>query len=160
MLWDSLQEICYKQDQRFLEDVSRILGVPASDVKKRILGIRGAPTAVLVESGPWWVNTTCSIQSRGPGGMWKRCGRLAEPNTYCWEHRHFRTSSDTMKLYTDSYFDGMKKRWPIQYMSEIVWVDEEGTVLRNDGTQIPKLHIHYKTGLATYASGNERGIPT
>lgn len=126
--------------------MSRLIGVPANDIKKRVLGVRGAPTTVIVESGPWWVGTMCTVSAKEAGGMWRRCGHTAEANGYCWEHRHFRTPTHMLKLYTDPYLESLAKRWPVRYMDEIVWVDSEGTVLRN-GEIVKTLTIDLKTGI-------------
>jgi hypothetical protein len=147
-LWESLQEICYRQDVRFISDVSKILGIPAIELKKRILGVRGMPTAVTVERGPWWAETQCPIMDKHAGNMWRRCGSYCESSGYCWAHRHFRVSYTTRR-YDDPYFTSLAKRWPVRIDDEIVWVSADGDVLNGSGILIKGMTVDLNTKTVT-----------
>lgn len=147
-LWESLQEICYRQDIRFISDVSKILGIPAIELKKKILGVRGMPTAVVVDRGPWWTETQCPIMEKQPGNMWRRCGSYCEASGYCWTHRHFRVSHTTRR-HDDPYFADLPKRWPVRIEDEVVWVSSEGDVLDGSGHLIKHMTIDLETKTVT-----------
>jgi len=147
-LWQSLQDMCYQHDLKFLQDVSRILKVPASDLKKKVLGVRGEPTVVLVDKDPWWARTQCALMELGAGNMWRRCSGVGESNSYCWEHRHITKEKPGVRRYDDVYFRSLVKRHPFDYMGEIVWVCERGTVVRQNGTRMADVRIDWKTGVA------------
>jgi len=147
-LWESLQEICYRQDIRFLADVSKIIGIPAIELKKRILGVRGIPTAVSVERGPWWAETQCPVMEKEPGNMWRRCGSYCESSGHCWTHRHFRVSS-TIRRYDDPYFATLPKRWPVRLDDEILWATADGELLSGAGLVIKGITIDLDTKIIT-----------
>jgi hypothetical protein len=146
-LWNSLQEICYRQDIRFIADVSKLIGVPAVELKKKILGVRGIPTTIAVERGPWWSETQCPIMERGNGNMWRRCGNYCESHGQCWAHRHYK-SSHTTRRFDDPYFSALPKRRPIRYNGEIVWVSESGEAIDGSGNILKGLTIDLKTHTA------------
>jgi hypothetical protein len=147
VLWDSLQEICYRQDIRFIADVSKLIGVPALELKKRILGVRGQPTAIAVERGPWWSESQCPIMDRGSGNMWRRCGEYCESHGHCWKHRSFKVSHTTRR-FDDPYFAELPKRWPVRLDDEVVWVSESGDVLNGSGAIVKGLTVDLKTRTA------------
>ena len=146
-LWASLTDVCYQQDMKFLQDVSRILGIPSSDIRRRILGARGEETMVLVEKESWWETTNCTLLVCGKGGMWRRCSNLAETNTYCWDHRKFTNASNTIRRHDDPHFREIAKRYPIRIGGEIVWVCEKGTVLKANG-ELDTMRIDLSTCIA------------
>lgn len=146
-LWSSLQEICYRQDQIFLQDVSRLIGVPAIDIKRRVLGVRGVPTRVEITpetSGPWWTATQCPLMEQTPGNMWRRCGMYCEANGTCWEHRVYRLSP-LLRHYDDPYFKTLRKRRPVRYKDRIYWVDSSNTVLDDKGVVVDDMTIDLNT---------------
>ena len=144
-LWESLQEICWRQDNKFLEDVARITGISASEIKKKVLGVRGAVCSVVSETGPWWVGTSCPIMIPGAGEMWRRCTSVCEINGYCHDHR----TGKGMR-YDHPYFEDLPKRMPFRFEDEIVWVSEEdGSVLTGGGTVLKNITIDIRNGLAT-----------
>jgi len=155
-LWKSLQDICWTQDRKFIQDVSRIIGVDSADVMRRVVGRRGEPNIVLVDKDPWWMGTQCTIMERGLDGgkLWRRCNKLGESNSYCWNHRNFTKPSAFIKKVGDSYFDRLLKRYPVRVLDEIVWVCEKGTVLGEDG-RLLDFTIDLKTCVAHTALNDE-----
>lgn len=148
-LWKSLQDVCYQQDVKFLQDVSRIIGVPAQDLKRRILHARGEPTIVLVDKDPWWIETQCASMVLGNGNLWCQCSNPAESNTFCWDHRRFQEGKrKDLRHIGDPYFQTLPKRWPVRFDKNIVWVDANGTVLDRFGSRVPNLTIDRTTGIA------------
>lgn len=146
-LWTALQDICWAQDVKFIQDVSRIIGKDASDVKRRVLGVRGEPNIVLVDKDPWWIGSQCSIMELGPGAIWRRCNKMGESNSYCWDHRHFVRSTYRLRHNADPHFNGLLRRYPVRFMDELVWVCEKGTVLRGSG-ELMDVTIDLKAGVA------------
>lgn len=141
-LWDSLQEICWRHDNKFLDDASRILGIPAIEVKRRVLGVRGAVSAVVSSTGPWYEGTLCAKMVLCPGEMWRRCSETAEQNGYCWQHKR-----GVPNHFTNTYFESLPKRYPYKLDGEIVWVGEDGSVMNGSGTVLEKVHIDRETGV-------------
>jgi hypothetical protein len=139
VLWDSLQDVCFRHDLKFLQDVSRIIQVPVADLKRRILGTRGMPTAVSVESGPWWVTTQCPIMLLVGDSMWRRCGSYCEANGTCWAHR-----TSMSRRYNDPYFEALPKRTAFKYDGDLYWVSEAGDALDMTGALVPGLQIDLK----------------
>ena len=147
-LWDSLQEVCAQNDRRFIKDVARIIGVDASDIRKRVFGVRGIQTTVAVEDGPWWSAAQCPVMSKQVGSMWQRCTANCSPCGFCWDHRSFRPS-DMLKLHTDSYFQTLDKRHPYMYNDEVVWVSEKDGSVMIRGELMIGVTIDAKTGMCT-----------
>ena len=145
-LWDSLQNVCAQNDQRFIKDVARIIGVDASDIRKRVFGVRGIQTTVAVEDGPWWTASQCPVMSKQPGNMWQRCSANCSPSGFCWDHRAFRPSR-FQKLYTDSCFQTIEKRHPFLFKDDIVWVSEKDGSVMLRGERVVGLTINIKTGM-------------
>lgn len=137
-LWDSLQEICFRKDQQFIQDVSRILGIPAGELKRKILGTRGVPTVIPEATGPWWLSTACPIMEQ-TGYLWRRCMCPIESNGACWAHREGGVRFD------DAQFVDMPKRVPFRYQGEIYWVAEDGTVLNSIGMRCEEFTVDLKT---------------
>ena len=145
-LWDSLQEVCAQNDRRFIKDVARIIGVDASDIRKRVFGVRGIQTTVAVEDGPWWSAAQCPVMTKQVGCMWQRCTANCSPSGFCWDHRTFRPS-DFLKLHTDSFFQSLDKRHPYMYNDEVVWVSEKDGSVMLHGEFLEGLVIDTKTGM-------------
>ena len=147
-LWDSLQAICFRQDNKFIEDVGRILGVPGAEIRRKVLGVRGAPTTVITMSGPWWEGQQCALMIKGPGGLWRRCGNMAKGCEHCW--KHFRgPNMRNRRRHDDPYFVCLKKRKPFRLGDEIVWVAADGTVMTGGGTILKDISINPINGVAT-----------
>jgi hypothetical protein len=147
-LWDSLQTVCFRHDNKFMEDVGRILGVPAAEIRRKVLGVRGAPTTVITLSGPWWEGQQCAMMRKGPGGLWKRCGHMAEGSDTCWKHR--RGSTRTRRRHDDPYFVCLKKRKPFRLEGDIVWVSADGSVMTDGGVPLKGVTINPVNGVANY----------
>jgi hypothetical protein len=145
-LWESMQKVCAEHDYRFIKDVSRIIGVEASDIRKRVFGVRGIQTTVAVEHGPWWLESQCPVMNKRTGNMWKRCDDRCGPCGFCWSHRSFRPSA-TLKLHNDPYFQTLEKRQPFMLDGTIVWVSEKDGSVMKDGVRVAGLTIDTKTGL-------------
>lgn len=143
LLWESLQDICYRHDQKFVGDVARILGVPASELKKKVLGTRGVLTTVLVESGPWWTGLTCAIMERKES-LWTRCSSLCESGDTCGKHKDIRNGWNIRRC-DDPYFATLKQRQPMNIEGVIYWVSEKGDVVNNQGVYVPGIRANVKT---------------
>lgn len=142
-LWESLQEICWRQDNKFVEDAARILRIPAAEIKRRVLGTRGVVSAVVSTSGAWYDGGRCPTMMPGPGEMWRRCCEPAEVNGYCSVHKKGRG----MK-YDNPYFADLPKRHPWRLDGAVVWVDGEGTVLTESGDILKNVRIDLTNGVA------------
>jgi hypothetical protein len=147
LLWESLQEVCVRQDQKFLSDVSRILGVPAIELRKRVLGTRGVATTVLVEHGPWWSGLQCHIVERKES-LWTRCSNHCMSGTTCMKHKDVRNGWN-IRRYDDPYFAEMKQRKPVRVDGAVYWVSEKGDVVNVHGVAVPHMHIDYETRSVT-----------
>lgn len=150
LLWDSLQDVCYKHDVAFINEVARMIGVPAADIRKRVLGVRGMPTAITVERGPWWQGAACPWMECSEGGMWRRCGQYCEAHGACWKHR-----KGGERIYDDPYFLTLPKRVPVSIDDEIYYVDCEGAAYSVSGLKVIGLHVNLEDGSASY-DGDEK----
>ena len=148
LLWDSLQSVCFSHDQQFLRDVARITGLNERDLKVKLLGRCGMPTAIVVEKGPWWLGSACAAMERGNGGLWRRCGAYRDADGFCHTHRKHIRSSD-MKRFDDPYFASLRRRKPVDLEGEIVWVCDIGSVLTSAGLLRDDVRIDLNTGTAT-----------
>ena len=151
-LWDSLQTVCYKHDLKFLQDVSRIIGVSAGDLKRRVLGTRGAPTPIAViteRAGPWWEAQQCPLMVL-MGGIWRRCGGHCEAHGACWDHRKY--TRPTEDLCHRDILDAtvLETRWPMLLESELVWVADDGRVYNDCGELKKGIHISRISRIASY----------
>jgi hypothetical protein len=126
---DHIQTICARQDQQFIYDVAKILGIPANEMRRKVLGVLGTPTVVLADASPWWVNTQCPIMKLTDAGMWIRCGNMNEAHGTCWRHRFTKGP-----LFHEPHFKTMANRVPFRYDNEMYWVAEDGSVLDSTGT--------------------------
>ena len=140
-LWGALQEMCRQQDLEFIADVSRILRIPAADIKKRILGTRGVFELIPVEHGPWWTNTQCPVMEKIGGSMWRRCDSLCEQGDTCWAHR----MCGGFRRYDDPYFVELPKRYPMQYEGIVYWVSANGQVMNGFGTIVSEFTMDLNT---------------
>lgn len=137
---DHLQTICARQDQQFISDVARILDIPTSDMRRKILGVLGTPTTVFTESNPWWMDTQCPIMSQSPCGMWKRCGNMSESHGTCWKHR-----TTKGPVYSDPIFTKMEDRIPFRYNNEVYWAAKDGSVLDSTGSIVMDFKFSLKS---------------
>jgi hypothetical protein len=144
-LWDSLQEICWRQDIRFMEDAARILGVSAVEIKRRLLGTRGVLCGVISTGagGCAYDGTQCPIMVLHPGERWERCSEAAEVNGFCWLHRKGKG-----QRYDSCFFEGFEKRHPFRFEGEIVWVAEDSSVLTGGGKILKDVRIDITNGVA------------
>lgn len=147
LLWDSLQSVCFSHDQQFLRDVARITGLNERDLKVKLLGRCGMPTAIVVEKGPWWLGSACAAMERGNGGLWRRCGAYRDADGFCHAHRKGRSSD--IKRFDDPYFASLRLRKPVDLEGEIVWVCDKGSVLTGAGLLRDDIRIDLNTGIAT-----------
>lgn len=142
-LWESLQEICWRQDLKFLEDAARILNVPAAEIKRRVLGTRGVLSAVVSTNSTWYEGMQCPIMIPGGGEMWRRCCEPAECNGFCWGHKKgkgLRHDSD--------YFRGLPVRTSWRLDGTLVWVADDGAVYDEVGRELKGLTIDITNGIA------------
>jgi hypothetical protein len=143
---DHLQTVCARQDQEFVRDVSRILGVPFNDMRRKVLGVLGTPTLVFTESNPWWMGTQCPIMAQHKTtGMWTRCSHACEPHGSCWDHRHTKSP-----VYTDPAFSEMATRTPFRFDGDLYWVGDDGSVLDATGTRHMDFTVNLKSRAVMY----------
>lgn len=146
-LFESIEEICWRQDNKFIEDVAKIIGKPAGELKKRILGVRGTSSVIICDASPWWVGRQCPIMTLCDGKLWKRCGSACESNGTCYKHRNSKNMH-----YDNPYFENLEKREPFIYNDETVWVAKDGSVMTDGGVILKKVRINTTNGLATELS--------
>ena len=149
-LLDHIQTICARQDQQFITDVARILGLnaaAANDMRRKVLGTLGSQTLVFTESNPWWVGTQCPIMIQSPCGMWVRCSRTCENrgNGKCFKHRNSKK-----RVHTDPVFSEMESRTPFRYEDELYWVGADGSVLDSTGTREMDFKVNLKSRTILY----------
>lgn len=152
-LLDHLQTICARQDQQFIADVGRILGLGASattELRRKILGTLGKSTIVFTESNPWWVDTQCPIMILSQCGMWTRCGAAASENGKCKKHH-----ATKKPLYSDPMFVEMKTRTPFRHDGEIYWVGDDGSVLDSTGSIQMDFKVNLKSRTIIYTNPSE-----
>jgi ligand-binding SRPBCC domain-containing protein len=141
---DHLQHICARQDQQFIGDVARILGLSAStthELRRKILGTLGTPTIVATESNPWWVGTQCPVMFQAcASGMWSRCGNMCTPDGKCWKHR-----TSKKPLYNDPEFTDIEHRTPFRVDKEIYWIGKDGCVYDSAGTHLKDVKVNLKS---------------
>ena len=141
-LWESLQEICWRQDNKFLEDAARILNIPTLEIKRRVLGTRGVVSAVVSTNRSWYEGSCCPIMIPCPGEMWRRCSEPAESNGYCWAHKKGRGMRHDCE-----FFAKLPTRHPWRFEGVVVWVGEDGSVLMESGTILKDVRIDIKNGI-------------
>jgi hypothetical protein len=155
-LLDHIQTVSARQDQQFIIDVARILGLSGAathDMRRKILGTLGTPTLVCTETNPWWVNTQCPIMMKSPCGMWRRCGSTCESHGKCWHHR-----ASKKPVYTDPAFAEMESRTPFRYDGELYWVSEkDGSVLDSTGTTQMDFTVNLKSRVVMYTKNTNNG---
>jgi hypothetical protein len=144
-LWDALQDVFYQQDYEFLREVSKLTRVPLPELKRTLLGARGALTTISVaKTANWWEGEQCPMMVRTSLGLWKPCGFWREAHGACCNHRQ---TSATVKHRDDTYFKSLPKRNPIKWEGEIVWVSETGDVVRENGEPVKGLRICWKSAM-------------
>lgn len=152
-LWESLQEVCARHDQQFLQEVSRFLGVPVSELKRRVLGTRGVATTVVVQESPWWYGTCCAAMEK-KGIFWMRCGAAAEADGQCWAHRRNTTR------YDDHDISSLPTYTSVRIEGQTMWVDKEGRAYNQFGNILKDWLIDISNGHAYYGicmdSGNTK----
>lgn len=152
-LWEGLQEICFRKDQDFIRDISRIIGVPAIEIKRKVLGTRGVPTVIPEAHGPWWLNNACPIMER-TGYLFRRCLHPMESHGACWQHKEGGVRFD------DEQFLGMETRVPFRYLGELYWVAKDGSVLNGFGMPILTftVDLDYRTVILSSHDLKTRGV--
>lgn len=150
-LWESLQEICWRQDNKFLEDAARILNVPAAEIKRRVLGTRGVVSAVVSTSGAWYEGTTCPIMMPCGGTMWRRCCEPAEYNGHCWAHKKGKGLR-----YDSDFFHDLPIRMPWRLDDAVVWVDSSGALYDGVGKELKGVRIDTTNGVCY----DDRPVPS
>jgi len=130
-LWKDLEETVIQQDRQFLAEVARSLGLPITEVIRKVLG-SGAAQTVQVLSGeadtdrcPWW--------DRIGDGLWRPCCRQRiSASQPC--QMHGRSSTITC-LGVDTRLDVMPLSYPVSHEGIIYWVSEDPDthVFREDG---------------------------
>ena len=152
-LWNALQDAFYEQDVAFLRAIAPHIQVPLPELKRTLLGARGQLTTIHVgDTDAWWETQLCPLRYRDPHGVWRQCGHRCEATGFCRKHVAFYEGTADLKHKDDSWFHIIKRRVPRRYEEEVVWVAEDGSVLRHDGTAIPNLHICLKTNIASLDS--------
>lgn len=149
-LWNVLQDAFYEQDVAFLRVIAPHIQVPLPELKRTLLGARGQLTTIHVgNADAWWETELCPLRCRDHHGIWRQCGHQREATGFCRKHVTFFEGTADLKHKDDSWFQNVTRRVPCRYEEEIVWVADDGSVLQEDGTIVPHLHICSKTGIAT-----------
>jgi hypothetical protein len=149
-LWDALKDVFYEQDVAFLKALAPHIQVPLAELKRTLLGARGQLTTIHVgNTDAWWETELCPLRVRDGRGIWRQCGQYCEATGFCRKHRHFWQATADLKHKDDPWFQKVCRRVPVRYEGEIVWVAEDGSVLREDGRVIKGIGICAKTGIAT-----------
>ena len=152
-LWDALQDTFYEQDVAFLRALAPHVQVPLAELKRTLLGARGAATTIHVGSADaWWETALCPLRCRDSKGLWKQCGRRREGGGFCWNHRHFWEGSADLKHKDDPWFQNVPRRTPWRYEGEIVWVGPDGDALKEDGTPVVGIRIRGGVAIADAAA--------
>ena len=144
-LWDCLQSICWNHDNQFIKDVSRIIRVPVSDLKKRVFGPRGTLTTIVTTDDPWWTHNSCPVVEKR-GNMWIRCNGVINSCGTCFEHLNTIHNPQT-KYFDNIMFADMLKRYSFKYENNIYWAAEDGSVLNSCGLVRKDLKFDLKTKL-------------
>lgn len=153
-LWDSLQDVFYQHDHEFLRQLSFLLRVPLPELKRTLVGARGAATHVVVaKQDAWWEGQTCPLRCRTDYGLWRGCGNLREVHGVCGTHKGWRASA-TLKHRDDPYFQGLVKRKPFHWESEsrTIWVSEQGDAVDELGQPIPSIRVFLDIGMVVEKS--------
>lgn len=149
-LWESLQDVFYEHDYEFLRQVSYIIKVPVSELKRNILGSKGTSTSILVsKDNAWWEGQKCPLRVRTAYGLWKQCPHFREGHGHCGEHKGWtkRKSTHNLKHKDDLYFQKLKRRNPFNLDGDIVWVSEEGDAVDGEGSPIEGIKILMDLGM-------------
>jgi hypothetical protein len=141
-LWESLQTICWAQDNRFLEDAARIINVPAAEIKRRVLGARGVVSAVVSTAGTWYDGAQCPIMIPCGGEMWRRCCEPAECNGCCWTHKKGKGLR-----YDSEYIQSLPVRTCMRLDGAVVWVSTDGIVYDSLGKELKGVRIDLSNGV-------------
>lgn len=148
-LWDSLQNIFYQHDYEFLRQVSFLTKVPIADLKRTILGSKGAPTSIVVaKENTWWENQKCPLRIRSSKGLWKQCCNLREAHGFCGDHKGWRAGRcPTQRHIQDPYFQTIKHRKPFEYEGDVIWVGPDGDAVDSTGAPISSIRINLEAGI-------------
>lgn len=141
-LLESFATLCYRSDQKFISDVSKILGIPSDEIRRKILEPHKR-TLVCTTSNPWWLGQQCPIMIRGPCDVWYRCDAACETYGTCHEHR-----GSHKYRYDTSLFKDLPKRYVAKLGTQPVWVDESGKVYSMNGIELKNMTINLVNGLA------------
>jgi hypothetical protein len=148
-LWNALQDVFYEQDVTFLKSLAPHIGIPINELKRTILGTRGAMTTIHVgNTDAWWETQLCPLMCRDGAGIWRQCGRYREGMGFCRLHQDFWEPTATLKHRDDPWFQRIIRRVPWRYEGEIVWVSTMGDAIYEDGTPLEGVLICPQSGIA------------
>jgi hypothetical protein len=156
-LWEDLVSATAQQDELFLNEVSRSLGLDAREVKAKCLYLPPPPdrpaariipaVAVPVVLGPtttgrcpWW-------ECHGDG-LWRRCprGRLTK-TLPCAIHERC-TPCPLTRLDSDPLIQALPIYEPIRHKGHLYWYDPKNLtapLFREDGTRVTTARIVFLT---------------
>lgn len=138
-LWDGLQDMFFRHDNRFLEKVSLMFSIPIKDLRAKITGTRGVLTLIPEAAGPFWMDAVCPVMTR-IGFLSRRCIAPAEHNGYCAEHHKGGVH------YDDDAFKDIPARVPFRYDGAVYWVSEDTEdVLDANGMPVYGFVVDLKT---------------
>ena len=143
-LLESFATLCYRSDQKFISDVSKILGIPSDEIRRKVLEPHKR-TLVRTTSNPWWLGLQCPIMIHGPGDVWYRCDAACECHGTCHEHRG--THAHKYR-YDASLFKDLPERRAAKLGKQPVWVDKSGKVYSMSGEELKNISINLSNGLA------------
>lgn len=142
LVHEHLSDIVRRNDTRFIEHVTRILGIPAREIRKRVFGTMGVITPVLCQTRPWWTEGQCVISECHNESLWMRCGAMAVENGVCF--RHLR--SPDLVRYDSPLLQTLPRRRPVEYDGEIYWASEAGDMVSSSGQVVP-MTMNWKAGV-------------
>jgi hypothetical protein len=148
-LWNALQDVFYEQDVAFLKALAPHVGVSLPELKRSILGARGALTTIHVgNTDAWWETQLCPLMCRDEAGIWRQCGHYREGTGFCRTHHNFWQPSATLKHRDDPWFQKVVRRVPWRYEDAVVWVSPAGDAIYEDGSALEGVLICPQSGIA------------
>ncbi len=136
VLWESLQVTFYQHDYEFLKQVSSLIRVGVPELKRNLLGAKGALTTVqIANETKWWEGVHCPLRVRSKYGLWRACTNYCEAHGTCGDHKGWKKTAE-LRHRNDTYFQKIPVRRPFRLEEEdrILWVSEhDGTAVDERG---------------------------
>lgn len=150
-LWESLQDVFYEQDVRFLRDIAPLVGVSVAELKKAVLGTMGQRQTIMVSKqggDAWWEGQLCPLLVRNDEtAHWCPCGHFREAHGFCSTHKQFRTPTSSLRHRDDPFIRRLASRKPVRWNETVVWVNKEGWAVDGEGRPVEGLQICPQSGI-------------